>query len=80
MSHTLAWLKQVKYLQEAHINVAIKKRLTRNPEQEQRVSRELAKETEAHLMSLRLIGSICVQYNLPAGNPCWMAANIANYF
>ena len=28
---------------------------------------------------LQIIGEICVQYNLPAGDPCWMAAMIGTY-
>jgi hypothetical protein len=28
---------------------------------------------------LELIGCICVQYNLPAGDPCWLAAKIGSY-
>ena len=32
-----------------------------------------------HKECLRLIGQICVQYGLPAGDPCWIAANIGSY-
>ena len=28
---------------------------------------------------MRLIGRICVQYNLPAGDPCWMAETIGRF-
>jgi hypothetical protein len=31
------------------------------------------------LKSLSMIGCICVQYNLPAVNPCWMANMIGSY-
>ena len=26
-----------------------------------------------------LVGRICVQYNLPAGDPCWMSEKIMSY-
>jgi len=29
--------------------------------------------------SLRLIGAICVQNRLPAGDPCWIAEHIGNF-
>jgi hypothetical protein len=29
--------------------------------------------------SICLIGRICVQYRLPAGDPCWMAKMIGSY-
>jgi hypothetical protein len=28
---------------------------------------------------VRLIGYICVQYNLPAGDPCWLAEYISSF-
>ena len=27
----------------------------------------------------QIIGAICIQYNLSAGNPCWMGQMIADY-
>jgi hypothetical protein len=34
---------------------------------------------EAYIEGLRLIGAVCVQYNLPAGDPCWLAMKICGY-
>jgi hypothetical protein len=32
-----------------------------------------------HKECLRLIGQLCVQYGLPAGDPCWIGAKIGSY-
>lgn len=44
-------------------------------------SEGLCRTCEVHdiTQSLKVIGEICVQYNLPAGDPCWMAEMIGTY-
>ena len=37
-------------------------------------------ELERHIEGCRMVGAICVQNNLPAGDPCWMAQEICEYF
>jgi len=32
-----------------------------------------------HRENVKLIGRICVQYNLPAGDPCWLAEHIGKF-
>lgn len=44
-------------------------------------SEGLCRTCEVHgiTQSLKVIGEICVQYDLPAGDPCWMAKMIGSY-
>lgn len=32
-----------------------------------------------YYQQIQLIGRICVQYGLPAGDPCWMAEHISKF-
>jgi len=41
--------------------------------------REAYRELEEAKKSIRIIGYICVQYKLPAGDPCWMAKMIGSF-
>ena len=41
--------------------------------------RKLYRAFDEAKQSIHLIGRICVQYRLPAGDPCWMAKMIGSY-
>ena len=48
----------------------------------ERAFREMSHARDAlwlYRQQVQLIGCICVQYNLPAGDPCWMAKHIAEF-
>jgi len=48
----------------------------------ERAFREMTQARRAlrfHRENVQLIGRICVQYNLPAGDPCWLAEHIGKF-
>jgi hypothetical protein len=80
MSHELARLNAMKKWQDDEIEKANRLRWSRMPSREQARYQRIAQEKAIILEKITLIGLICVQNNLPAGDPCWMAKNIADYF
>jgi hypothetical protein len=80
MSHALAELNRQKKWQDDEIVKATRLMWTRMPSREQARYQRIAEQKKIILQKANLIGAICVQYNLPSGDPCWMAKNIADYF
>ena len=80
MSHALAELNRQKKWQDDEIEQANRLRWSRMPSREQARYQRIAEQKEIILQKINLIAAICVQYNLPSGDPCWMAKNIAGFF
>jgi hypothetical protein len=51
---------------------------SRRPAEERRLLTVHIQRVE-HLYALMIIGRICVQNDLPAGDPCWMAKFIGSF-
>jgi len=80
MAHVLAELAKQKLWQDNEIEKANRLSWTRMPSREQARYQRIAEQKDIVLNKIRLIAMICVQYKLPAGDPCWMGKNIASYF
>jgi hypothetical protein len=80
MSHSLSELNEAKKWQDDEIEKANRMRWTRMPSREQARYASIAQQKEVLLQKVYLIGALCVQYNLPSGDPPWIAQNIASYF
>ena len=79
MSHELSRLNAMKKWQDDEIVKANKNRWTRMPSRENARYQYIAENKAIILQKISLIAMICVQNNLPAGDPCWMAKKIAGY-
>lgn len=62
----------------AEANLPKNRNWARRHSEEQRLLVKYIRQVE-HLYGLMVIGRICVQYKLPAGDPCWMARMIGSY-
>ena len=79
MSHRLAQLNNANDWQLEERRLAHAHSWTRFYAREAEWDANYAKEKELVLEQIRLIGAICVQYNLPSGDPPWMAHMISSY-
>jgi len=79
MAHELARLKARDLYIRDQIQTSINKQWTRNPNVENARLAQIAEKKETLLKQLRLIGRICVQYNLPSGDPPPIPPLIASY-
>jgi len=79
MSYELARIKERKQKYDDCLRYGITNLWHRLPNREKIFYFGYDEIKARHLKSIRLIGSICIQNNLPAGNPCWIAKKIADY-
>lgn len=79
MSHALARLNAMKKWQDDEIVKANELSWARSPQKEQKFYKQIREQKRIILQKISLIGAICVQNHLPAGDPCWIAKMICSY-